>query len=669
MGGRRAPALVVAAFAAAVLGAPLPAAAQTLTAPTGTAPTTAPPATAPGRSNSGAANSVNAPTTVPPTTLAVAAPPPTAPPQPSANPTGLSAGLPTPLAQTAGPIPPPYTPSTPITPALADPTAYGAPPSASAPIDPRLIASPTTSGLVQVLDDLAAKQRDLDLKVRNLEVAAGLLDPSALSSALDPRTSQVVAQEQELQGKLEAARADLRQLEGVSIPQAARSATPPAATALPPASPGTLPRNPTTVATCAATMLAPMPCGLAFASPTPAPARASSTLIRDSAIRFLTEMVDRRTELTRQVRDIQADLEAAHLRLVTTPPPTAASAALPAAASSSATASSNTLRQPSSTSAANADLLEARRQLVDITNRLNVVARAHALSADGRGIPPSRLATSDIPPDYLALYQRAAATCPGLSWTVLAGIGSIESSHGRSQLPGVTTGANWAGAMGPMQFLASSWAAYGVDADGDGVANVYTPSDAIYAAARYLCHDGAGDPSYLRSAIWSYNHADWYVNRVLDLGIRYGSSALDTLAAPATAASLVRNPNISMGPEAVADLLSGTIDQRVINVLGAAALEHRLVLSVIKTGHSTYVKGTDRVSNHIVGRAVDISAVDSVDVTASNYAALDLSLAILTSGPSVRPDEFGSPWLELTSFAGAFSDDDHSDHLHIGWNR
>jgi hypothetical protein len=252
---------------------------------------------------------------------------------------------------------------------------------------------------------------------------------------------------------------------------------------------------------------------------------------------------------------------------------------------------------------------------------------------------------------------------------VLAGIGSIESSHGRSTLPGVSSGANYAGAMGPMQFLASSWTAFGVDADGDGLANAYSPTDAIYAAARYLCHDGGGDPSFLRSAIWSYNHADWYVNRVLDLAIRYGSSALDTLASPATAASLVRNPNIAMAPEAVTDLLSGTIDQRVINVLGAAALEHRLVISVIKTGHSTFVKGTDRISNHTVGRAVDISAVDSVDVTATNYSALDLALAVLTSGPSVRPDEFGSPWLELNSFAGAFSDDDHSDHLHLGWNR
>jgi hypothetical protein len=59
---------------------------------------------------------------------------------------------------------------------------------------------------------------------------------------------------------------------------------------------------------------------------------------------------------------------------------------------------------------------------------------------------PSVLAMSDIPPAYLALYMSAAQTCPGLPWGVLAGIGKVESDHGRSTAPGVHAGANFAGA-------------------------------------------------------------------------------------------------------------------------------------------------------------------------------------------------------------------------------
>lgn len=134
---------------------------------------------------------------------------------------------------------------------------------------------------------------------------------------------------------------------------------------------------------------------------------------------------------------------------------------------------------------------------------------------------PTALATATIPPDVLALYGQAAATCDGLSWLVLAGIGAVESGHGTSTAPGVHSGANVAGAMGPMQFLAGTWAAYGVDGDGDGVRDVYNPADAIFGAANYLCASGAGDTATLRRALWTYNHADWYVEQVLQLAARY----------------------------------------------------------------------------------------------------------------------------------------------------
>ena len=285
-------------------------------------------------------------------------------------------------------------------------------------------------------------------------------------------------------------------------------------------------------------------------------------------------------------------------------------------------------------------------------------------------VAPSTLAASDVPAPWLALYQKGAATCPGLSWTILAAIGSIESNHGRSTLPGVHSGANFAGARGPMQFLAGTWSAYGVDGDGDGDRDVYDPSDAVHGAARYLCANGAGGMPRLADAIWAYNHAGWYVDDVLALALRYGSDGLsaEPAAAVADSAALLSSPNVILTAQARLDLSTGVVDPRVVRSLAAAAATgHRIAVSVLQTGHSMFVAGTDRVSNHYYGRGVDIYAVDGADVSASNDAALELALAILTTAPELRPDEFGSPWPELGPFPGAFSDSDHTDHLHLGW--
>ena len=98
---------------------------------------------------------------------------------------------------------------------------------------------------------------------------------------------------------------------------------------------------------------------------------------------------------------------------------------------------------------------------------LFLVSAATAPSAASTGLAggPSALALSDIPPSYLVLYLDAAQTCPGLPWGVLAGIGKVESDHGQSDAPGVHSGANFAGAEGPMQFEPATFAEYAVDAD------------------------------------------------------------------------------------------------------------------------------------------------------------------------------------------------------------
>jgi hypothetical protein len=128
----------------------------------------------------------------------------------------------------------------------------------------------------------------------------------------------------------------------------------------------------------------------------------------------------------------------------------------------------------------------------------------------------SSYADSTIPATYLDLYRRAAVTCPGLPWTVLAGIGTVETGNGRD------VHKSSAGAEGPMQFEPSTWAMYGYDADGDGKADINDPTDAIFSAARYLCAAGAGRGGQsIDDAIFSYNHAWWYVREVVSLANQY----------------------------------------------------------------------------------------------------------------------------------------------------
>jgi Transglycosylase SLT domain len=132
-------------------------------------------------------------------------------------------------------------------------------------------------------------------------------------------------------------------------------------------------------------------------------------------------------------------------------------------------------------------------------------------------LSPNPKATGGRPTNYLQLFQESAARyCPGMSWTVLAAIGQIESADGSNMGP------SSAGALGPMQFLPSTWAEWGITAFGEtGPPNIWDPFDAVPSAARMLCAAGAGSPAGLRGAIFAYNHATWYVNEVLALAEEY----------------------------------------------------------------------------------------------------------------------------------------------------
>jgi soluble lytic murein transglycosylase-like protein len=129
-----------------------------------------------------------------------------------------------------------------------------------------------------------------------------------------------------------------------------------------------------------------------------------------------------------------------------------------------------------------------------------------ALGTPISGIPDFFIESFRVPPFLLPIYQ-AAGTAYDIPWQVLAAINEVETDYGRD------LNVSSAGAEGWMQFLPSSWARYGVDANGSGYEDPYNPADAIFAAARYL--QAAGGAQNIRAAVYAYNHSAAYVEAVM----------------------------------------------------------------------------------------------------------------------------------------------------------
>jgi peptidoglycan DL-endopeptidase CwlO len=162
--------------------------------------------------------------------------------------------------------------------------------------------------------------------------------------------------------------------------------------------------------------------------------------------------------------------------------------------------------------------------------------------ASAQGVPgtqptASTEASDSIPASYLALFQQIGEQY-GVPWVILAGIGKVESDDGRSNLPGVHSGANAFGAAGPMQIgiggaAGNQWGGAPVhpaseqvdgvatDADGGPDASVYDPADAIAGAAKYLLEHGVQDDP--AAAIFAYNHSEAYVQLVLSYAAQYAA--------------------------------------------------------------------------------------------------------------------------------------------------
>ncbi len=132
-------------------------------------------------------------------------------------------------------------------------------------------------------------------------------------------------------------------------------------------------------------------------------------------------------------------------------------------------------------------------------------------------IPFTRTPTQDGGTSFAALRPiwQAAGNAYGIPWEVLGAINKVETNFGQN------LGPSSAGAVGWMQFMPSTWARWGVDANGDGVADPNNPTDAIFSAARYLA--GCGGQFDIARAVYCYNHATWYVNEVLGLASLYSA--------------------------------------------------------------------------------------------------------------------------------------------------
>jgi hypothetical protein len=185
--------------------------------------------------------------------------------------------------------------------------------------------------------------------------------------------------------------------------------------------------------------------------------------------------------------------------------------------------------------------------VVPLAANVNALTTTSGISA----IEPSSEARDDIPPTLLNLYIHAASACPGLPWTVLAGIAKVESNHGRYH--GATIGPDgrvtpeiigvplngrngtalitdtdngrldndtiYDRAVGPFQFIPTSWSIYGLDGDHDGTADPHNIHDAAPAAVNHLCP--TGQLTDIDPAVLAYNHSTAYLTWVLDWAATY----------------------------------------------------------------------------------------------------------------------------------------------------
>jgi hypothetical protein len=313
--------------------------------------------------------------------------------------------------------------------------------------------------------------------------------------------------------------------------------------------------------------------------------------------------------------------------------------------------------------------------------------------------PTITVAAFPVPPFLLPIYQAAGAQYD-IHWQILAAINEVETGFGSNLRE------SSAGAVGWMQFMPSTWARYGVDADGDGKADPWNPVDAIFAAARYLHASGA--ESSLPNAIWAYNHAGWYVDQVIDRARTFAGLPDDLVAVltregfadtkslharlgkdsyvgedvklkmPGQALLLadedlrrrvLADDQIDMYTCGREDIQAGRIDARVLATLEYLRLSHfDPTVSALECGHS-FLTTSGNVSEHSSGDAVDIAAINGTSVLGNQGAGSitdDVVRTLLRLQGLMEPHQI----ITLMTYPGAentYSMPDHANHVHVGF--
>jgi len=273
---------------------------------------------------------------------------------------------------------------------------------------------------------------------------------------------------------------------------------------------------------------------------------------------------------------------------------------------------------------------------------------------------PSQTATDTIPAEYLALYEQAGVAF-GIPWELLAGIGKVECDHGQSTDPacweeGVT---NSAGAGGPMQFLASTWAEYGISPDGDNPPDRWDPADAVFSAANYLRASGA--PGNIPAAVYAYNHSQAYVNEVIAYMNTYTQEADSVAPIAGSTGSTAAEDAVTYALGQIGTPYEwGAEDPGVaFDCSGLTQAAYQATgITLPRTAQAQYDAGPPVPAGQplepgdLAFFGQDASAVDHVGIVSTNQAGEAEMIDAPHTGAQVREEPFpttpGTPWGDLT---------------------
>jgi membrane-bound lytic murein transglycosylase B len=278
---------------------------------------------------------------------------------------------------------------------------------------------------------------------------------------------------------------------------------------------------------------------------------------------------------------------------------------------------------------------------------------------------PPKQWQKQVPAEYLDAFESAAARY-GLGkrgvW-VLAAVARLESNFGRGMTKGELE------KRGPLGLEGYEWERYAVDGDADGHIQRADPDDSAATLARIIWSRGG-----LRAGLFSHNHADWYVEAVLNeadqLEGKCKASTVEwSLSLPNVVIAPINWENLTLSNSLEKrDLDTGAIDPRIVGLIGAMTQSHQITISSLRSDHPQYtVEGN--VSNHFYGRAMDISAVDGVPCTDTAVTAPcgELGRTLASLPAPAMPTEL-IYCFDLDGPGPAFARADHCDHLHAGYD-